>query len=274
MILLAALPAFAQDPGKVIELRVPEPTQMPPLPPSPTAAPADDPTAATATAPAAARGAARPKAAVTLRPVTGISPSTLWGRYMVVQVTEGGETVSYAEKMARASMALQADCTTVGLVFDFGAPNPGLPQQVQIAEYRHCTKGGLGTYASELALALPATFDPTPGGLSLKLPAVKALGSLVRVRTPTEQDLSTPSHWMGPQVTMQRPEVQYTVVAEFDPPKKGAAPGDPATPARVVHLVSGGGAAELGSPQIVLHLEPELDASAWMQAAAAVPAEK
>lgn len=262
--LLFAVAAQA-EPAKIIELRVPEPTEMPPLPPPPSPVQAG-PDGAPGEVPASGepRGRPRPRSQTYTREVTGISPTSLWGRYQVFEVTEGGETESFASMMERSSMALQADCVTVGMVLDFGKQGTGWPQQLQIAEYRHCTKGGLGTYASELALAIPATFESTPAGLQLDLPAVKAFGALVRVRPPSTDDLSTPSHWMGPKVEMSRGETRYTVIAEY---ARNAKETDPAV---VLHLVSGASASTApGSPQVVLHLVPVGDPNAWMHEAAA-----
>ncbi|MEQ1569127.1 MAG: hypothetical protein ABMA64_26060 [Myxococcota bacterium] len=161
-----------------------------------------------------------------------------------------GVTEYYGIKMEREGKALAQDCVTVRLVFDFGA-DPGLPALLQIAEQQQCQKGGLGVYASELALALPATWT-TGESTRLSLPEMEARAMLVRVRKPEGDELHTPSHWLGPENRTKRAAVEYAVVAEHGPPPrpvKGATEPSPEAPIVAIHLVGGDGS--------VLHLEPE-----------------
>lgn len=236
--------ASAQSNPKVIEIQIPEPTPPPPPPPPAPVVPGDP----AATAPtdgvmASAVTATRQGVRRVPREVVGETPATLWGRYQVVEVTEGGETENFAVKMERAGKALDKDCIVVRLVFDFGpASDSGLPNVLLVSEQSTCKKGGLGTYANELAVALPATWSSTDAGLTMTLPPVDGTASLVRMRKPEPENLHSPPHWQGPEAKIDRPETQFVVIAEF--PKKKAA-GQPPT---VVHLRSG---------NTVYHLEPE-----------------
>jgi hypothetical protein len=178
------------------------------------------------------------------REVTGESPATLWGRYQVVEITEAGETEDFVVKMERAGKAIDKDCIVVRMVFDFGpASNPGLPNVLLVSEQSVCTKGGLGTYANELAVALPATWaSAADGSLTMSLPPVEGTASLVRLRKPEPENLHSPPHWQGPETKVDRPETKFQVVAEL--PRRKEAGQAPA----VVHLKSG---------NVVYHLEPE-----------------
>ena len=246
--------AFAQSNPKVIEIQIPDPTP-PPLPPAPapTTAPAPNPYGEPAGAEpgvapadglvASAVGTPRNATRRAVREVAGETPATLWGRYRVVDLTEGGETEDFATKMQRAGNALDQDCIVERLVFDFGpATDPGLPNVLLLSEQSLCKKGGLGTYANELAVALPATWSASEGGLVMTLPPVDGTASLVRLRKPEADNLHTPPHWQGPEIRINRPETKFVVLAEF--PKKKPV-GQPAT---VVHLRAG---------NVVYHLEPE-----------------
>lgn len=245
--------AHAQSNPKVIEIQIPEPTAPPPPPPPPPSgapsnegnpydgAPAD---AGSDGRLASAVGAPRSGVRRGIREMTGETPATLWGRYRVVQITEGGETDDFGVKMQRAGNALDQDCIVERLVFDFGpATDPGLPNVLLLSEQSLCKKGGLGTYANELAVALPATWSSSEAGLTMTLPPVDGTASLVRLRKPGVENLHTPPHWQGPEVEIERPETKFLVLAEF--PKKKTV-GQPAT---VVHLRNG---------TVVYHLEPEL----------------
>jgi hypothetical protein len=266
------------NPPKVIEIRVPEPTPPPPPPPpTPQIGPDGQPIPTPPPAPAyhPVREGVRREA----REVAGVPPTYLYGRYHVVEVTEEGETEDYVIKMRREGRALEQDCITKRLVFDFGPAAGELPTVLQVAEQQECRKGGLGVYASELALALPSTWAREPVGpddddgkagkgdkargwkaadeprerVKLSLPSVQATASLVRVRKPAAGDLHTPSHWLGPESKVERRRIEYKVVAEFPPPaparKRKAEEAEPPPPmALAVHLLHAG---------VVWHLEPE-----------------
>jgi hypothetical protein len=258
-LILALLAVGALANPKVIELQVPEPSKAPPLPPPPSApgavAPDGTPVEGMVegTAAAAQGGRAPSVARREPREAKGEAPQALWGRYTVVQVTREGETEDFRIKMDREDRALKQDCITDQLVFDFGegAVNAGqLPTVISLAEQQLCTKGGFGTYANELSLEMPATWVTEGGGVQLTLPPVDATATLVRVRPPSDNDdLNTPSHWLGPVTRMERPRAEFKVLAEYGAKPRGkAGEAEPHRPA-VVHLVG---------RDMVYHLEPEL----------------
>jgi hypothetical protein len=243
-----ALPLALASPPRVVEIKVPEPTKPPPLPPPP--APTIGPNGEVIPAPEPASHVAvervRPGVRREVRKVEGEAPTTLWGRYDVVEVTENDETEDFVIKMEREGKALDQDCITTRRVFDFGPSNGTLPPVLQVAEQERCSKGGLGVYDSEIALAMTATWGQGENAATLEMPAVVATASLVRVRKPDKDDLHTPSHWLGPETRVDRPITKFRVVAEIP---KARRPTDPPPAATAIHLV-----AEDGT---VWHLEPE-----------------
>jgi hypothetical protein len=245
---------------KVIELQVPEPSKAPPPPPPPSAPRPGAPegTMPDATTPAVpAEGGRAPVSAARreAREAKGEAPQALWGRYTVVQITRGGETEDFRIKMDREGRALKQDCITDQVVFDFGelAASAGqLPAVVSLAEQQLCSKGGFGTYANELSLEVPAAWQTDGTGVQLTLPPVSATGVLVRVRPPSDNDdLNTPSHWLGPMTKMERPRAEFKVLAEYGAKPRAAKAGEAERqrPA-VLHLVG---------RDTVFHLEPEPD---------------
>lgn len=247
--------AFAAPP-RVIEIQVPDPTPVPArAPPQVELGPDGQPLPPGATGAGGGAGGhgGRPTRSEP-REVKGDPPATLWGRYEIVQVTADGETEDFKVKMDREGKALELDCITVRRVFDFGplAPSPGLPAAVMVSEQQECRKGGLGKYANELTVVLPAAWSSSDGGLVLTLPPVQATASLVRVRKPSPEDLHAPPHWLGPKSVVDRDKTEYQVRAELPParPKKKKADEAEETgdPPLVVHLVA---------PDATYHLEPE-----------------
>lgn len=275
-LVLLGLGGVALANPKVIEIKVPEPSKAPPPPPPPSPLPAEAPqgvdaegNAAGGTPPvdAAAVQAGRSAARREPREVKGEPPQVLWGRYTVVQVTRAGETEDFRIKMDREARALKQDCITDQLVFEFGQGAEPLPATVTIAEQQLCTKGGLGSYANELGLEMPAVWQADGGALKLSLPPVEATATLVRVRPPTDNDdLNTPSHWMGPVTEVERGRADFQVLAEYGKPRPGAKSkaqqAEPARPA-VVHLVA---------KDVVYHLEPEPDGGLFYVPSPAHPA--
>lgn len=259
---------------KVIEIKVPEPSKAPPPPPPPTA-PAQGaegetgelmPPPPSLGSPEAAAAGGRPLGGNAARrgprEVAGEAPIALSGRYEVVQVTRAGQTEDFHIKMDREGRALKQDCITDRLIFDFGEGGSSLPGMLTLAEQQLCSKGGLGSYANELGLELPADWVVSEGGLKLMLPPVEATARLVRVRPPADNDdLNTPSHWLGPVTKMEQSKGEFTVLAEYGrrpgqrAPKAGEAAQD--RPA-VVHLVG---------KDFVYHLEPEPNAGLFAEPA-------
>ncbi|MEZ4236276.1 MAG: hypothetical protein R3F59_08970 [Myxococcota bacterium] len=248
--LLAQATSRAAQP-RVIEIDVPEPTRPPPPPPPP---PGPDGQPAPGTV--LPDGTVVPPAAPSRpfrrgpREVKGEAPTALSGRYEVVQLTIDGETEDYRLKMEREGKALDADCITVRRVFDFGPPGEGqqgLPAEVGLSEQQECYKGGLGAYANELWVLMPATWSqvaPEEGaspGLALELPPVEATATLVRVREPEKEDLNTPPHWLGPQSKLEQEKTRWQIVAEPPASRKETLPA-------AIHLVG---------PHVTYHLEPE-----------------
>jgi hypothetical protein len=253
LLLLLAVGALATP--KVIELQIPEPSKAPPLPPPPSAPPAPGTPAAEGTTPAGGtptEGGVRPASVARREPreAKGEAPQALWGRYAVVQVTREGETEDFRIKMDREDRALKQDCITDQLLFDFGEGTGQLPATVSLAEQQLCVKGGFGTYANELSLEVPATWQTEGGAVQLVLPPIEATATLVRVRPPSDNDdLNTPSHWLGPVTKVERTRAEYKVLAEYGAKPRGKAAEAPQRPA-VVHLVG---------RDMVYHLEPEPD---------------
>lgn len=245
---------------KVIEILVPEPTPPPPAPSPPVSGDLTGSTPAEAAPNAATEGGtppiARPIVRRGPREVLGSPPAFLQGRYEVVQVTRGQETEDFHIKMDREGRALEQDCITDRYLFDFGTGDLGaaLPSQISVALQQRCTKGGLGSYANELSIDVPATWRVEPDGrLVMALPPVEATAMLVRVRPPLESDdINTPSHWVGPVTRIEQRRIEFSVVAEAAkaPTGRRPKPTDPPVvlPPAVVHLVG---------KELTYHLEPE-----------------
>lgn len=251
---------------KVIEIEVPAPTPAPPPPHKPPPAQSDpqNPQGDPAATADPAAGAAKSSRVIRQGPreVKGVAPPVLFGRYSVVEVTKAGETEEFHTKMEREGLAVKQDCITDRLIFDFGAgPSSQLPNLVSIADQQRCTKGGFGSYASEISVEIPAQWRLEPDGrLILSMPPVEATTSLVRVRLPAENnDLNTPSHWLGPTTRMERQKIELSVLAEPGKPPPGARRRDdpePVVAPAVIHLVG---------PDVIYHLEPELDAGIFAE---------
>lgn len=210
--------ARAQD-GKIRE--IPLPPEEPPVgePPPPAEEPLldeeeeveDD---ATAPPEGGRRRAEGPRPRRERRAAVGEPPTQLAGVWSVVQRTERGETEDYRLQMERAGKALDEDCFVTATWFDFGPPGGGsLPDTITVTQVHQCTKGGLGTYASETSVTTAAVW--THGAsTSLALPEVRADHQLVRLRRGGEGG-RTPSNWVGPQVRVERPPGTYSVLAEY-----------------------------------------------------------
>ena len=252
-------------PPRVIEIDVPEPTRPPPPPPPPGGPvdPAEQPTIlpdGTVVPASATPGAGGRTIRREARKVQGEAPAMLSGRYAIVQVTTDGETEDYRLKMEREGKALDQDCVTVRRVFDFGPGDvPGLPAEIGISEQQECHKGGLGRYANELWVLMPATWSRLDGtaeggksALALDLPPVEATATLVRVRRPAREDLKTPPHWLGPESRLEQAKTRYELVAELPPAGRRRATGPDGQ-----ELPPGPTAIHLVGPNVVYHLEPE-----------------
>lgn len=233
LIALLGAPALAQSTHpRVFEIPDPEAVPEPELPPEEAPPPMPDAAATplpVATATAVRRGP---------REVQGDAPSALSGRWSVVQVTEAGQTDDFRIKMERAGRALQSDCITVRMIFDFGG-GAGLPERVTIAEQQECRKGGLGTYANEIALTVPARWSVGEGGAKVALPEAVATAELTRLKRPDDGDMRTPSQWLSSETKLSRQAGEVGVRVET----RGRA-GAPSA----VHLLMG---------DLVYHLEPE-----------------
>ncbi|MCB9686826.1 MAG: hypothetical protein H6738_13120 [Alphaproteobacteria bacterium] len=229
----------AQEPHnpKHIEVQLPEPdppglNPNAPLPENQVVVPAPGPSHTAAT-----RVVRREK-----REAVGTPPTSLSGRWAVVQVTDLGETEDFVTKMERSAMALDADCKTVAMIFDFGPSpaTPTLPRTVEISERRECYKGGLGRYMSEITLKSGVSWGMgDQSQVLMRLPEMRADSNLVRLKF--GPDTQTPPQWLGPDTRTERERSEYAVLTEF--PKRG----NEETPI-AVHLSSANGQ--------TLHLEP------------------
>ena len=167
----------------------------------------------------------------TPRPVRGDAPADLWGRYHVVEVTNAGITEDFANKMERAGRALNEDCIVVRQVFDFG-PQPEAegaghrPREVELIQIRECDVGGLGNYAEETSMIIPARWTEGAGSVTLTLPEAAVVSHFIRVSPP--RDMDTRPQWLAPESRVQRGATSYAVIAE--PSRRGALP--------VLHLTS------------------------------------
>ncbi len=178
------------------------------------------------------------------RPVKGGSPAHLHGRYAVVEITEGGLTEDYRNKMERAGRALDDDCIVTHLLFDFGQlpKSPGeryRPETVTISRVQECSVGGLGKYAEELTMALDVTYTEGDDVVTLTLPPAKVVSDYVRLQRPEEGDMPTPPQWLAPATTVDQSRQRWFLQAETT--RRGQLP--------VLHLTG-----ENGS---VWHLEPD-----------------
>ena len=162
--------------------------------------------------------------------------------FSVVQLTEGGATEDFRIKMDRAGRALNQDCITVAMVFDFGrGAAAGLPNRVRLVERQECYKGGLGRYLNEMALDLPLAWTKTEAGVVMTIPEIRATSGLVRLRR--AGGFGTAPQWLGPETKVERARTDYVVLAE--PPKGRNVEGVAA-----LHLTAG---------HQVLHLEPQTE---------------
>jgi hypothetical protein len=179
-----------------------------------------------------------------VRKADGDAPANVFGRYHVAEITEAGETEDFRTKMDRAGRALEDDCIVVKMAFDFGpAPAEGAtghrPRSVHLAQAERCERGGLGTYAQELAVEVPATWAAADGAVTLALPAVTLLSDYVRLRLPADGDMRTPSQWLAPDASVELVETTWRIVAE-PAGRRGELP--------VLHLSDG---------KVVMHLEAD-----------------
>ncbi|MEN0062020.1 MAG: hypothetical protein AAGA48_07685 [Myxococcota bacterium] len=177
------------------------------------------------------------------RPVRGTAPAHLHGRYYVAEVTEGGLTEDYRNKMERAGRALDEDCIVTRTRFDFGdlPASPGVlhrPRTVAITRIQQCQVGGLGKYAEELTTVLDVAYTEGDDVVTLTLPAAKVISDYVRLRRPSDGDMPTPPQWLAPATTVDQAAQRWLLVAE--PAARGALP--------VLHLTS---------ENLVWHLEPD-----------------
>lgn len=163
----------------------------------------------------------------TPRPVRGEAPALLHGRYHVVEVTVAGVTEDFANKMERAGRALNEDCIVVRQVFDFGpAPEEGTtsyrPREVEVIQIRECDVGGLGKYAEEVSMILPAQWTEGEGSVSLTLPAATVVADFVRVDVPKQGEMRMAPQWLAAESRVQRGTTAYAVIAE--PARRAALP--------------------------------------------------
>lgn len=177
------------------------------------------------------------------RPFRGRAPEYLHGRYHVVEVTEGGQTEDYRNKMERAGRALDDDCIVLRTRFDFGGlpAEPGTryrPRSVTITRIQECSVGGLGKYAEELTTVLDVTYEESDDHVTLTLPQAKVMSDYVRLKRPSEGDMPSPPQWLAPATIVERDREQWRLIAE--PAARGRLP--------VLHLTN---------DSVVWHLEPD-----------------
>ena len=174
-------------------------------------------------------------------PGDGAGTASLWGRYRVARVTEGGVTEEFGKRMERSAQALERDCVVADLTYDFRSP-PGAtaPTELILTEGRSCEKGGLGTFRHELATTLPIAWAEQEGGALLVIPAVSADAGLVRLKDQGEG--TVPSQWVADDLGVNRGETTFLVAIE---PARGKKPGP--SPAMRLKTVEG----------TVFHLVPE-----------------
>lgn len=161
------------------------------------------------------------------RPVRGDAPERIYGRYHVVEVTVAGVTEDFANKMERAGRALNEDCVVTRQIFDFGpAPaddTPGYrPREVEVVQFRECDVGGLGKYAEEVSMMLPAQWTEGDGSIALNLPPATVLADFVRVDVPKVGEMRMAPQWLAPEARVQRGKTSYAVIAESA--RRGALP--------------------------------------------------
>lgn len=165
------------------------------------------------------------------------------GAYTVARITVNGETEDYREKMERADRALDEDCITRALLFDFGGPPAEgavahRPPAVEVLTQQECKRGGLGVYGSEVSTIIPTTWGAAEGGgITLSTAKVEVVTGYTRLREPADGDMRTPPHWLAPEQRIQRDALTYVV--EVDKARGKARP--------VMRLTSDG---------TTLHLEP------------------
>lgn len=192
------------------------------------------------------------------RPVQGDAPIDLYGRYSVVEVTVAGVTEDFVNKMERAGRALNEDCVVVRQIFDFGPPPEAMggyrPREVEVVQIRECDVGGLGKYAEEVAMILPARWTEGEGSVTLSLPAATVLADFVRVDVPRD-DKKMAAQWLAPEARVQRGETSYAVISE--PGRRGELP--------VLHLTTS---------EQVFHLEADRADSSFDDAVRAMVAEE
>lgn len=177
------------------------------------------------------------------RQVKGTAPQHLHGAYTVAEVTEGGQTEDYRNKMERAGRALDEDCIVTRTRFDFGPlpDNPGdrhRPSFVSITRFQECKVGGLGKYGEELTMVLDVDYTEGEDVVTLVLPQARVISDYVRLRRPSEGDMPTPPQWLAPDTTIDQPLQRWLLVAEST--GRGRLP--------VLHLTTG---------NLVWHLEPD-----------------
>ncbi|MEM6929681.1 MAG: hypothetical protein AAF602_22265, partial [Myxococcota bacterium] len=174
----------------------------------------------------------------------GGSPAHLHGRYIVAEVTEGGLTEDYRNKMERAGRALDEDCIVTHTRFDFGGlptspPERHRPATIAITRVQECSVGGLGKYAEELSLVLDVEYTEGDDVVALTLPQAKVVSDYVRLKQPAEGDMPTPPQWLAPATTIEQPRQRWFLQAEKA--RGGRLP--------VLHLTNDSG--------VVWHLEPD-----------------
>ncbi|MBX2803899.1 MAG: hypothetical protein KTR31_39855 [Myxococcales bacterium] len=181
----------------------------------------------------------------TPRPVEGDAPDNVHGRYKVVEVTVAEVTEDFPNKMERAGRALNEDCIVTHQIFDFGALPEAeeltghRPSEISMIKIRQCEVGGLGKYADEIEMILPATWGSGEGHATLAMPDATVMTDFVRLRQPTEGDMPTPPQWLAPDSSIDDGALSYRVVAERT--RRG-------TDQAVLHLFLG---------EQILHLEPD-----------------
>ncbi len=148
----------------------------------------------------------------TPRPVNGDAPDNVWGRYEVVEVTQAGITEDSRNKRERAGRALNEDCIVTRSIFDFGplpsaeegeAPSGHRPKEVELTQVRECDVGGLGKYAEEVTMVVPATWMEGEGSVTLELPRVRVVADFVRLSPPRDGDMRTPPQWLAPDTSLE-----------------------------------------------------------------------
>ena len=175
--------------------------------------------------PAPADGSEKPKApahqsapAIPTRTLeAAATPESVFGRFLIVELTESGRTEPFALRMERAAAALDNECWLKAVEFDFGPTPPvdmtkARPQRVKVREIRLCSRGGFGNYQSDIGLGLPVSWRDTDEGLRLEFGGAQASGSFARLRE-GEGDWGSPAQWRTPATEID-PTVRGFVVKE------------------------------------------------------------